>query len=212
MSFFTSSIGRKVVMSITGLFLISFLIVHLAVNLLTLVGKDLFNEASHFMGTNPFIQVMQYVLALGFILHISQGLILTMKNRQARPQKYAMNKPETNSGISSRSMLMTGLLVLLFIIIHLRDYFWEMKFGDLGGYETDYDLVVGLFDDPIYTAVYVLSFILLAFHLNHGFQSAFQSIGASHPKYTPILKTLSTVFCIVVGVGFSAISLYFFFN
>ncbi len=212
MSFFTSSIGRKVVMSITGLFLISFLIVHLAVNLLTLVSKDLFNEASHFMGTNPFIQTMQYVLALGFILHISQGLILTMKNRQARPQKYAMNKPETNSGISSRSMLLTGVLVLLFIFIHLRDYLWEMKFGNLGGYETDYDLVVGLFDDPIYTAVYVLSFILLAFHLNHGFQSAFQSIGVNHPKYTSFLKTLSTVFCIFVGVGFSAISLYFFFN
>jgi len=212
MSFFTSSIGRKVVMSITGLFLISFLIVHLAVNLLTLVSKDLFNEASHFMGTNPFIQTMQYVLALGFILHISQGLILTMKNRQARPQKYAMNKPETNSGISSRSMLLTGVLVLLFIFIHLRDYLWEMKFGNLGGYETDYDLVVGLFDDPIYTAVYVLSFILLAFHLNHGFQSAFQSIGVNHPKYTPFLKTLSTVFCVVVGVGFSAISVYFFFN
>ena len=212
MGFLNSSIGRKVVMSLTGLFLISFLVVHLAVNLLTLVSAEAFNSAAHFMATNPLIQVMQYVLALGFIFHIIQGINLTLKNKQARPVGYAVNKPSANSSISSRSMIITGLLVLLFLILHLKDYFWEIKFDDMNGHATDYDLVVSLFKNPMYVLLYVFSFILLGVHLNHGFQSAFQSVGFNHNKYTPVIKTISTVFCIVIAAGFSLIAIYFFIN
>jgi len=197
-------------MSVTGLFLISFLIVHLAVNLLTLVSAELFNEASHFMATNIVIQTMQYVLALGFIVHIAQGINLQIKNKQARPVSYAMNKPAENSSLSSRSMIVTGILILLFLILHLKDYFWELKFGDMNGHPTDYDLVVALFNNPLYTALYVFSFILLGLHLNHGFQSAFQSVGFNHNKYTPAIKKISTVFCILIAAGFSLIAIYFF--
>lgn len=211
MGFFTSSIGRKIVMSLTGLFLITFLIVHLAVNLLTLVSADAFNEASHFMATNPLIQVMQYVLALGFILHIGQGIVLQMKNKQARPQGYAMNKPGTNSTWSSRSMILTGLLILLFLILHLKDYFWVMKFGEMPDGQTDYDLVTGLFKNQIYTLIYVASFVLLGFHLDHGFQSAFQSAGVNHRKYTPMIKNAGRIFSVLIAVGFSLIALYFSF-
>jgi succinate dehydrogenase / fumarate reductase cytochrome b subunit len=196
-------------MSITGLFLISFLIVHLAVNLLTLSpNPDLFNEASHFMATNPFIQIMQYVLALGFILHIVSGIRLELQNRAARPTKYAFNRPGENSDWNSRNMIKTGLLVMLFLILHLRDYFWELKFGDLGGYTNDYDLVVNLFDSWYYTLLYVISFVLLAMHLNHGFQSAFQSVGVNHEKYTPFIKLLGKLYSYIVPGGFALIAIY----
>ncbi|MCB9244850.1 MAG: succinate dehydrogenase cytochrome b subunit [Flavobacteriales bacterium] len=211
MGFFTSSIGRKIVMSLTGLFLITFLIVHLGVNLLTLVSAELFNEASHFMATNPLIQAMQYVLALGFVLHISQGIILQIRNKQARPQNYAMNKPATNSSWSSRSMILTGLLILLFLILHLKDYFWVMKFGEMPAGQTDYDLVTGLFQNKLYTLIYVASFILLGFHLDHGFQSAFQSAGVNHRKYTPMIRKIGRVYSLLMALGFSLIALYFSF-
>lgn len=209
---FTSSIGRKFVMSLTGLFLITYLIVHLSINLLTLVDAHLFNEASHFMATNWFIQAMQYVLAAGFVIHIAQGMLLSVRNAKARPVNYSYNRPSASSGFSSRSMLVTGLVIFLFLIIHLRNYFWELKFDDMEGYTNDYDLVVGLFANPVYTAVYVFSFILLAVHLNHGFQSAFQSLGANHPGYTPGIKKLGVLYCIVMGGGFSLIALVHYFN
>lgn len=212
LSMFTSSVGRKIVMSLTGLFLITFLTLHLAVNLLTLTSRDAFNEAAHFMGTNWFIQSMQYVLALGFLLHIVQGLILASQNSKARPAKYAYNKPSANSTFSSRSMIITGILVLLFLILHIRDYFWELKFDDMNGLPTDYDLVVTLFANPLYTVIYVISFVILSIHLNHGFQSAFQTIGANHPQYTPFIKILGTIFCWVMGLGYSAIAIIHYIN
>jgi succinate dehydrogenase / fumarate reductase cytochrome b subunit len=209
---FSSSIGRKIVMALTGFFLITFLIVHLSINLLTLVGPDLFNEASHFMATNPLIQTMQYVLALGFILRIGYGIKLTLQNKAARPVSYAHNKPGENSGWTARNMIVSGMMVFLFLILHLKDYFIEVKSGNLGGYATDYDMVVNLFDSAAYTGIYVLAFIFLGLHLHHGFQSAFQSLGVNHPKYTPFIKKLALAFTIVVPAGFALISLYFFFN
>ncbi len=209
---FSSSIGRKFVMSLTGLFLITYLVIHLAINLLSLVDAHLFNEASHFMGTNWFIQAMQYVLALGFIFHIVQGIALARSNAKARPQKYALDKPSTNSSFSSRSMIITGLLVLLFLVLHLRDYFWELKFDDMNGHATDFDLVVALFANPLYTGLYVFSFIMLGIHLNHGFQSAFQSVGVNHPKYTPGIKKFGVIYCVIVSAGFSLIALVHYFN
>jgi len=209
-SLFSSSIGRKVVMALTGFFLIIFLLLHLVINLLTLFSAEAFNEASHFMATNPLIQMMQYVLALGFILHIAYGLKLTMQNRAARPVKYAYNKPGENSSWTSRSMIITGMTVFLFLILHLKDYFIEVKSGNLGGYATDYEMVTHLFDNLAYTCVYVLAFVLLGLHLHHGFQSAFQSIGFNHPKYTPFIKKLALAYTILVPAGFALISIYFY--
>jgi succinate dehydrogenase / fumarate reductase cytochrome b subunit len=197
-------------MALTGLFLISFITIHLSINLLTLVSKELFNEAAHFMGTNPVIQVMQVVLALGFIIHIVQGIVISIQNRKARPVKYAYNNPKANSTWTSRNMISTGILVMLFLVLHIRDYFWEIKFNDLGGYPTDYDLVVALFANPLYTVLYVIAFIMLGLHLNHGFQSSFQSLGATHPKIADTIKKLGAAFSIIVALGFSAIAITFF--
>ena len=206
----SSSIVRKVWMSLTGLFLISFLVIHLSINLLTLCSNhEWFNQASHFMGTNPVIQTMQWVLALGFILHIATGIRLQLMNNASRPIKYAKSNPSSNSSVSSRSMIITGILVLVFLVLHIRDYWWVMHFG-AKDYTDDYELVVRLFDSFWYTSLYVAAFVLLGFHLNHGFQSAFQSLGANHKKYTPWIKKIGTLYSVLTAAGFALIAIYHF--
>ena len=208
-----SSIVRKFIMALSGLFLIVFLITHLVINSLTLASsKDLFNEAAHFMATNPIIYAMQYVLALGFIIHIGMGIKLTIQNKRARSQEYVYNKMSKNTDLSSRSMIVSGGLVIVFLALHLRDYFYQMKFVGLPEGTTDYDLVVNLFTNPYYTAVYVIAFIVLGVHLNHGFKSAFQSMGANHKKYNPLIKIVSTSYSIVIALGFSTIAIFHFIN
>ena len=208
-----SSIVRKFIMALSGLFLIIFLITHLVINSLTLASsKDLFNEAAHFMATNPIIYAMQYVLALGFIIHIGMGIKLTIQNKRARSQEYVYNKMSKNTDLSSRSMIVSGGLVIVFLALHLRDYFYQMKFIGLPEGTTDYDLVVNLFTNPYYTAVYVIAFIVLGVHLNHGFKSAFQSMGANHKKYNPLIKIVSTAYSIVIALGFSTIAIFHFIN
>ena len=200
-------------MALSGLFLIIFLSTHLVINSLTLASsKDLFNEAAHFMATNPIIYAMQYVLALGFIIHIGMGIKLTIQNKRARSQEYVYNKMSKNTDLSSRSMIVSGGLVIVFLALHLRDYFYQMKFVGLPEGTTDYDLVVNLFTNPYYTAVYVIAFIVLGIHLNHGFKSAFQSMGANHKKYNPLIKIVSTVYSIVIALGFSTIAIFHFIN
>lgn len=213
---FSNSIGRKFIMGLSGLFLIVFMMVHLTLNLFSLGlcwdGRELFNAGSHFMATNPLIQIMQYVLALGFIIHIIMGIQLTIQNNAARSKKYISNNPSANSSFSSRSMIITGVLVLLFLVLHIKDFFVEIKFNELGGLSSDYDLLLAVFSKPLFVGLYVVAFILLGIHLNHGFQSAFQSLGINHKKYNPIIKGASVLFCIVVAVGFSSIALFHFFN
>ena len=200
-------------MALSGLFLIIFLITHLVINSLTLASsKDLFNDAAHFMATNPIIYAMQYVLALGFIIHIGMGVKLTIQNKRARSQEYVYNKMSKNTDLSSRSMIVSGGLVIVFLALHLRDYFYQMKFVGLPEGTTDYDLVVNLFTNPYYTAVYVIAFIVLGIHLNHGFKSAFQSMGANHKKYNPLIKIVSTAYSIVIALGFSTIAIFHFIN
>lgn len=206
--FSSSSVGRKVVMSLSGLFLIIFLLVHLGVNLSLFAGEEAFNAASHFMATNPLIQVMQYVLAAGFIIHILMGITLEMKNRAARPIKYVKNNAAANSGWASRNMIYTGLLVLLFLILHLKNYFVEIKFGEV---PNDYELVTQLFKNPLYVFIYVAAFVLLGIHLSHGFQSAFTSIGARSPKYYGCVKKLGIGYSYLIALGFSIIAIYFYF-
>jgi succinate dehydrogenase / fumarate reductase cytochrome b subunit len=208
-----SSIVRKFIMALSGLFLIIFLITHLVINSFTLSpSKDLFNDAAHFMATNPVIYLMQYVLALGFIIHIGMGIKLTIQNKLARTKNYVFNQSHKNADLSSRSMIISGGLVLVFLVLHLRDYFYELKFIGLPEGVTDYDLVVNLFSNPLYTAVYVTSFIVLGFHLNHGFKSAFQSVGANHKKYNPSIKIAGTLYSILISLGFSTIAIFHFIN
>lgn len=217
---FSSTIGRKIIMSITGLFLCSFLVVHLIGNL-TLFYKDggeAFNIYSHFMGTNPVIRTMEFVLLAGFVFHIWDAIALTRRNKAARPIGYANSHPEQNSNWSSRNMGLLGTVILVFLIIHLYNFFIPAKTGQLGpvmieGMEYDnlYVKVIEAFQNPLYVALYVISMIALAFHLIHGFQSAFQSLGLTHKKYTPFIQKFGVAFSVLVCLGFAIMPLYFFF-
>ncbi|MDH3322069.1 MAG: succinate dehydrogenase cytochrome b subunit [Flavobacteriaceae bacterium] len=204
----SSSLGRKIVMSLSGFFLIIFLLVHLGINLTLFAGADTFNAASHFMATNPLIQVMQYVLAAGFIFHIVMGIKLELQNRASRPVKYAKNNAAANSGWASRNMIVTGILVLLFLVLHLKDFFVPIKFGEV---HDDFQLVTELFKNPMYVILYVIAFVLLGIHLSHGFQSAFTSIGARAPKYLKCIKNTGMAFSYFIALGFSVIAIYFYF-
>ncbi|PVY41166.1 succinate dehydrogenase cytochrome b subunit [Pontibacter virosus] len=215
---FSSTIGRKLIMSITGLFLCSFLVVHLVGNLTLFYqdGGDAFNTYSHFMANNPVIRTMEIVLVLGFLFHIYDAIVLTRRNKAARPVGYAENHPQENSNWSSRNMGLLGTIILIFLLVHLWNFFVPARFGELEGvpnkeYLNLYSEVAYAFKNPIYVALYVISMVALAFHLIHGFQSAFQSLGLTHRKYTPFIKTFGVAFSVLISLGFAIIPLYFFF-
>lgn len=215
--FLSSSISRKVAMALSALFLIFFLIIHLSVNVTSLFSENIFNELSHFMGTNPLIQfVMQPVLILGVVFHFVMGFILELKNWQARSVKYFKNKGSANSTWMSRNMIYSGLAILAFIVLHFID-FWipEINHKYIEVLPEDPTRYFGelqhKFVSPFRVGAYVIAFILLALHLLHGFQSAFQSMGFNN-KYTKCVKNLGKIYAIVIPLGFIIIALYHHFN
>lgn len=215
---FTSTIGRKYVMAITGLFLCSFLIVHLTGNLLTLVPDEglTFNAFTHFMESNIIIKIMEYVLFAGFIVHIIQAAAISYKNRLSRPVKYAVGPGGANSTWYSRNMGILGTILFIFLVIHLRDFFYELRFGekDLGtdanGNINLYTLVVETFGILTYSALYFLAMFALGYHLWHGFQSAFRSLGLLHNKYTPLIEAVGRFYTIVITGGFMFLPVYWY--
>lgn len=206
-SILNSPVARKLVMAISGLFLVIFLLVHLGVNLALFGGAEPFNQASHFMGTNPIIQVMQPILALGFIVHIIMGIVLELKNKAARPIKYSKNNAAANSSWASRNMIITGAMVLAFLALHIVNYFIPFKFGEVHDH---YELVTQLFTNPIYTILYVVAFVLLGLHLSHGFQSSLTSMGLRNSTYKKCIQNFGNIYSIFIAVGFSAIAIWFF--
>lgn len=215
----TSTIGRKILMALTGLLLISFLVVHLIGNLQLLKGDngEAFNVYAHFMGHNPVVQTLS-VLNFGFILlHIAVSILLTVRNRKARPVQYAYER--NHSTWNSRNMGILGTIILVFLVVHLRTFWYRSKFGELSmikyaGADNEvknlYEATVFAFQEWWMVAIYVISMAVLAFHLAHGFQSAFQTFGLNHPKYTPFIKKLGLAFSVVVPAGFALIPLYMF--
>lgn len=221
--FSKSSVGRKILMALSGFFLLLFLFQHFIINLLSVFSADAFNNVSLFMGTNPIVQfIVQPILVFGIIFHLIMGITLELKNKSARPIQYAMNKPSENASWMSRNMIVTGIMVMLFLGLHFYD-FWipEIKtkyieanmsgLNENGGLRFHEELL-HKFSDPIRIGLYVLSFVFLSLHLTHGFQSAFQSVGFNHKKYTPCVKTLGKLYAIGIPLGFILIALYHFFN
>lgn len=218
MAGFSSTIGRKYAMALSAMFLLIFLVMHLFTNMLSVFSETAFNQASYFMGYNPAIQfLMQPILIFAVFFHFIMGFILEAKNNRARPIKYDVNGAAANSTWMSRNMIITGLVVLAFLGLHMYD-FWlhEMTYkyipGD--GNPEDYTRFWGelhaKFADPIRVAFYVIAFMLLGLHLAHGFQSSFQSIGARHPKYTPMIMAIGTWYSILIPLGFIFIAVYHF--
>ena len=216
--FSNTSVGKKYLMALSGFFLLFFLLQHFIINFLSVISADAFNEASHFMGTNPLVQyLLQPVLLFGVIFHLAMGMRLELQNKSARPVKYAMNKPATNSNWMSRNMIFTGIMIFLFLGLHFYD-FWipEIKDKFIDGIWDNptkyYDHLTHKFVDPIRVGIYVLAFVFLSLHLLHGFQSAFQSVGFNHRKYTPIIKKLGNIYAILIPLGFIFIAIYHFIN
>lgn len=219
-NFLSSSIGKKLIMSISGLFLVVFLLVHLSINMLILFDStgELYNEGVHFMGTNPLIKIMEPVLALGFIIHIVYATILTIKNRQATPVKYAVSQKTPATSWASKNMYILGFGILIFIALHMLHFFVKMKITheapltETGGHD-GYKLVTELFTKQgilsyAYCALYVAAAVALAMHIRHGFWSAFQTIGFNNEIWKKRLFNLATAFAWIMGIGYSLLPIY----
>lgn len=207
---FTSSIGKKVIMSLTGLFLITFLIIHCTINAMIFYndGGATFSHWGHFMGTNPIIRTLEIVLILGFLFHIIDGFMLWAQNRKARPVKYVKVAHPHKSKWYSRSMGLLGTLILIFLIIHTA-HFWipnRISQGINNWEEGELDLyakMLVVFQEPWVVIVYLLGCFSLFWHLLHGFRSAFQTLGLNHVKYNGFISFLGTAFSIVVPTIFA---------
>ncbi|HOI87299.1 MAG TPA: succinate dehydrogenase cytochrome b subunit [Lentimicrobium sp.] len=215
-----SSITKKIIMALAGLFLISFLGVHLGINLLILKndGREAFNIAAHFMVTNPVVQSMQWVLFGGFILHILLGAVLQIQNWMARPQRYKV-EGFSHTSYFSKFMIHTGLIIFAFLILHLVNFFFKAKFGAMPEvmigdhmYEDMGLLVIEKFSNLSYVILYIFWLLFLGFHLDHAFHSAMQSLGLNHSKYTPVFFGISRALAILIAGGFMIIPLVIYFS
>lgn len=217
-----SSIAKKYWMALTGLFLCVFLIGHLAGNLQLIMpfGAEsmvAFNDYAYFMTHNPAVKILSYVTYFSILFHAVDGILLTIQNNKARPKKYAKNKSSANSTFISRNMAPLGLILLLFIIGHMAQFWGVMHFGDLPVYKNAdgnevrnlYALVIVFFKNEqsglIWTLIYGVCMVAIGMHLWHGFQSAFQTLGANTGKYKPLIRGVGRLFAIAIPLGFAII-------
>jgi succinate dehydrogenase / fumarate reductase, cytochrome b subunit len=212
-SFVNSSIGKKLMMGLVGLFLCAFMAVHLGINLLILLndGGVAYGIAVKFMTTNILIKIMEIFLFGGFFFHMLYGVILQIQNWWARPKRYAKVNHEQTS-FFSKYMIHTGAVILAFLALHFMNfYFVKLGWVALPAGAKDkhdfYTMVINLFKNPYYSWIYIGFMMFLGFHLNHALQSAFQTMGWNHPTYTPIIKAVGFIYSVVIAVGFAIIPL-----
>ena len=214
----SSSVGKKLFMSISGIFIILFITVHVSGN--TLLFKDdgglAFNAYSSFMSTNTVIQFASKINYAIILLHIIYALILAKSNSAARPLGYDIKAGNVSSTWASRNMGLLGTIILIFLLIHLRGFWYEMHYGNLGldanGNKDLYTLVATSYSQWWYSAIYVVSMLALAFHLSHGFSSAFQTLGLNHVKYNAFIKGVGLLFSIIVPLVFALMPIYLYFK
>ncbi|EQC49386.1 succinate dehydrogenase cytochrome B subunit, b558 family [Bacteriovorax sp. BSW11_IV] len=215
-------INRKYIMAITGLFLCIFLIVHLSANFLLLLpnnlAKEAYNTYSHLLRNNPLISAVSILLYLAIIFHSVMALIITLDNKKAKPQKYFMNYAQQNSSWNSRNMGLLGLMILIFIIVHMANFWAKVKLGygpelpiDSKGQIDIYSVVVTTLKNPFITLFYTILSIPLAMHLHHGVQSAAKTLGLYHKRYLKYVALIATFYSCVMGLGFGLIPLYIYF-
>lgn len=209
---FYSTIGRKLLMALTGLFLLLFLAEHLYGNLLLykMDGGKAFEEYSAFLVGNIIIRTIEFALFGSILLHAIDGLYLTISNKKARPVGYEVSKQAKNSTWFSRNMGLTGSVILVFLIVHLREFFFSHRFGTPEN-SMAVDVAIA-FSHAWYAALYIVSMVLLGSHLNHGFQSAFQTLGVNNHKYSRVIKTAGTAVALIMTVGFASFPIIFYFD
>jgi len=206
-----SSIGKKFIMAVTGTCLLLFLIIHFIGNMTLYWGEQAFNGYVGALGiVKPVIRVIEIILASIFLLHIYNGIRLWYQNKKARPVNYTVNAASKNSTLFSRTMFITGSIIFIFLVLHLQTIWYKFNFS--GGEEGNlFYILVDWFQVPWYSILYIAAMFLLGMHLNHGFQSAFQTFGWNHNKYSPLIKALGTIYSIIMAAGFASIPIYFLF-
>jgi succinate dehydrogenase / fumarate reductase cytochrome b subunit len=203
-SLITSSIGKKLLMALTGFCFLGFIAIHLIGNLTIYGGKDFFlSYSEHLHSFGVILKIAEFGLLFLAAIHICTGIVLFFKNLMARPARYHIKKNAGGRTLSSATMPYTGLVLLVFVIYHLIDFHFVDKSDT-----TIYHIVFNTFQNPLYAGIYVLAVIFSSTHIKHGFWSAFQTVGADHVKYTPLIKGISFVFSLIVGVGFGFIPIY----
>ena len=222
-SFLVSSIGQKIVMALTGFFLMLFLVVHLVGNLQLLKsdGGEAFNTYTYFMTHNPLIKTVSYLLYATIVLHTIQGIIITRYNKKAAGLKRYIKKSTASSDFAARNMAWLGILIFIFIVLHLKDFWYVMKFTDklsMVKYPNHpeevkdlYSMVAVEFKEIWVIVLYSLSMVVLAFHLLHGFASSFRTVGVHHPKYLRIIKFVGKFYAFLIPIGFAIIPIVFYF-
>ncbi|KXK37958.1 MAG: succinate dehydrogenase cytochrome b subunit [Saprospiraceae bacterium] len=219
-TFFETGVGKKLLMGFTGLFLILFLVVHLVGNLQLLKddGGEAFNTYAHFMTTNPLIKVIAYGNYFFLLLHAFVGISLAIYNRKAKGKRNAVAFKNPRVTWASQNMALLGMLILAFLFMHMGDFWFKMKTGQLnvvdygnGEVKDLFSAVSASFKELWIVIAYVIGQIVLAYHLWHGFQSAFQSLGVNHIKYTPFIKQFGKWYSILIPLGFAILPLYYYF-
>ena len=214
---------RKSIIALTGLFLCVFLVVHLSANCILLLPEDMargmYNSYSTSLRENPFIKIIAYLLYLSIIFHVLYAAIITYHNRKAKSEPYSVNRTSENSTWTSQNMGLLGVLVLIFIVVHLANFWARIKLGigENVGVDTDgnvdvYQVTYNLFQNIYYVLFYSLLMIPLAFHLNHGLKSAFKTLGFYHKKGLKIVAQISLIYAAVISIGFGVIPLIVFFK
>jgi len=217
---FTSSIGKKFLMSLAGLFLVTFLLVHLGINLTVVIFDDpmVYNKAAHFMSSNILIKIVEIILFGGLLLHLTYALILQVQNWIARPKRY-VKANYSNTSFFSKFMIHTAVIILVFLVIHFVDFYFKAKFGHAEEILVDGQLyhdfaseIEAKFKVLPFVVFYIAAFIFLGFHLTHGFQSAFKTLGLNNRRWTPVIQAVSIIYSVTVVGGFSIIPLLIYFS
>ncbi|MBI4476457.1 MAG: succinate dehydrogenase cytochrome b subunit [Acidobacteria bacterium] len=216
MTALSSTIWTKVLIALSGLALVLYLVLHLAGNVLIFAGAETFNKYSHTLISNPLVIPAELALLAVFLLHVYKTVVMWATNQRARPTAYHTRRwagPPSRKSWASSTMILTGIVTLLFVIVHVATF----KFGTYYAVEGQdirdlYRLEIETFRRPGWVAVYVAGMTLIGFHLWHGFSSAFESLGARHPRYTPRILALGRVLAVAVAGGFMAIPLWIYFR
>jgi len=211
LSIYRSSVGKKFVVGATGLFLCTFLCVHVGGNMLLFMhdGGRAFNEFSAFMASNVLIRSLEIVLFGGFLLHIITSTVLWLKNKAARKVSYQVTKPLETSTFSSRITFLTGSIIFIFLVLHMKTFWVTSRFM---GEEDMYALVTSAFSNGLYDALYLVALFLLSFHLRHGFESAFQTFGIRGQRYEGLIATVGIIFWLFIPIAFATMPIYFFLH
>ena len=221
-NYLTSTIFRKVLAALSGLFLITFLIGHLVGNLQLFIpgveGQTQFNKYAFFMTTNPIVKVLSIITYTAILLHVLITLYLAIQSRRARPVRYAVSSGNDNSDWSSRNMSVLGIIILFFLIVHMKSFWYKMHFGEMPyQYLSDgtkikdlYLITTSAFQNPIYTFFYVFCMIALALHLKHGVESAIQTVGLKIPSYEKFFKYIAMIIALSIPTAFASIPVYLF--